>query len=267
VGDERRNNWALQIKDENIFVKEMVSNLPDRPAYFSYDVGVNIKGASPLSELPPLKGLNPDEVSSAAEQGAVLIDTRAAGEFGAGHLPGSLNIGIQSHMFSTWVGFLVDGNASIVLVLSSDEDKSKVQLELARIGFDNIVGVIVADELPDALGQMTQVSACDLREWISTGQVTQMVDVRTCGERKAAQIEESKHIPLPALAIKQSELDPGKPTVVLCGSGYRSTIAASQLAAGGFAKVYNLMGGMVAWEGRNCGCFEPADMVYGGGGI
>jgi glyoxylase-like metal-dependent hydrolase (beta-lactamase superfamily II)/rhodanese-related sulfurtransferase len=267
IGDERSNNWALQIKDENIFVQEMVSNLPDRPAYFSHDVGVNIKGASPLSELLTLKGLNPDEVSSAAEQGAVLIDTRAAGEFGAGHLPGSLNIGIQSHMFSTWVGFLVDGNASIVLVLSSDEDKSKVQLELARIGFDNIVGVIVADELPDALGQMTQVSACDLREWISTGQVTQMVDVRTCGERKAAQIEESKHIPLPALAIKQSELDPGKPTVVLCGSGYRSTIAASQLAAGGFAKVYNLMGGMVAWEGRNCGCFEPADMVYGGGGI
>jgi glyoxylase-like metal-dependent hydrolase (beta-lactamase superfamily II)/rhodanese-related sulfurtransferase len=267
VGDERSNNWALQIKDENIFVQEMVSNLPDRPAYFSYDVGVNIKGASPLSELPPLKGLNPDEVSSAAEHGAVLIDTRTAGEFGAGHLPGSLNIGIQSHMFSTWVGFLVDGNASMVLVLSSDEDKSRVQLELARIGFDNIVGVIIADELPDAIDQMTQVSACDLREWMRTGQVAQMVDVRTCGERKAIQIEESKHIPLPTLANKQSELDPRKTTVVVCGSGYRSTIAASQLAASGFSKVYNLMGGMLAWEGRDCGCFEPADMVYGGGGI
>ncbi len=52
VAAERENNWALQLTDRETFVREMISNLPDRPAYFAYDVGVNLKGAPPWKRLP-----------------------------------------------------------------------------------------------------------------------------------------------------------------------------------------------------------------------
>jgi hydroxyacylglutathione hydrolase len=51
ISQERRSNWALQIKDRAEFVKRMTADLPDRPAYFAHGVEVNLRGARPLSEL------------------------------------------------------------------------------------------------------------------------------------------------------------------------------------------------------------------------
>lgn len=135
IGQERRFNWALQIKDREEFVRQMIANLPDRPAYFSYDVGVNLSGVKPRSELPPLRALSEDELTNAA---ATVIDTRSPSFFGAGHFPGSLNIGLGSALFSTWVGFIVPGDTPIALVVGSADNAPKARLELARIGFDNV---------------------------------------------------------------------------------------------------------------------------------
>jgi hydroxyacylglutathione hydrolase len=53
----------------------------------------------------------------------------------------------------------------------------------------------------------------------------------------------------------------------MCGSGYRSSIAASLLQASGFPELQNVMGGMSAYEEARCPSFEPADLVYQGAGI
>src|SRR5205085_1995553 len=118
VGQQRRFNWAAQIKDRGEFVKQMLTNLPDRPAYFNFDVGVNLRGASHLGELAPMHALTEEEVKEAVASGAVVIDTRGAPFFGAGHFPDSMNIGLASAMFSTWTGFFVPGDSQIVLVVS-----------------------------------------------------------------------------------------------------------------------------------------------------
>jgi hydroxyacylglutathione hydrolase len=55
-------------------------------------------------------------------------------------------------------------------------------------------------------------------------------------------------VPLPQLTSRVAELDPTRPTVVYCASGYRSSIAASALAAAGFADVSDLLGGYEAWN-------------------
>lgn len=109
VEQEKQFNWAAQIRDRTEFVGRMTANLPDRPAYFAYDVGVNLRGAAPFSPLPPLRVLAEAELKRAAGQGALVIDTRPAPFFGAGHFPGSLNIGLGSALFSTWAGFFVPG--------------------------------------------------------------------------------------------------------------------------------------------------------------
>ncbi|MGB1674161.1 MAG: rhodanese-like domain-containing protein, partial [Limisphaerales bacterium] len=133
---------------------------------------------------------------------------------------------------------------------------------LARIGFDQIVGYLLAEHLPDRLYQTTQVAACDLRDRLNTKTVDQLMDVRTCGEHKVSHIESSIHIPLPRLLSNLQTLDPTLPIVVYCGSGYRSAIAASLLEASGFSQITNLMGGMHAWENHPCDGLNPAELVF-----
>src|SRR5207253_402422 len=57
VGQERNINWAMQIQDRNEFVRQMTANLPDRPAYFSYDVDLNLQGVKPLEQVPMPKSI------------------------------------------------------------------------------------------------------------------------------------------------------------------------------------------------------------------
>lgn len=266
VGQERRLNWALQLKDRERFVKEMTANLPDRPAYFSFEVGVNLAGAKPLGELAPLRELGEDELKEAAAGGATAIDTRPAAFFGAGHFPGSLNIGLGSALFPTWVGFFVPGGAPIVLVVGAADAATKARLGLARIGFDNVLGYIEADSLARTQ-QLSQLSACDLKTELTRGEAPLVLDVRTTGEFEKQHIDGARNIPLPALPRRLGELPKTRPIAVVCGSGYRSSIAASLMQAQGFQRLQNVMGGMEAYVEASCPSFEPADLVFQAEGI
>ena len=145
VGQEKKDNWAAKLTDRHKFVREMTSNLPDRPPYFSFDVEVNLRGAPPMNTLPEVRELTESEFKKAASAGAIVIDTRSAPFYGAGHFPKSINIGVNSPMFSTWVGFMVPGGTPILLVVGSADSVPKARLEIARIGYDRIGGFIVAD--------------------------------------------------------------------------------------------------------------------------
>lgn len=261
VGQEKRENWAAQIRDRAEFVKEMLANLPDRPAYFSFDVGVNVQGATPFSELPPLRSLTEADVKKAAASGAVVIDTRSAPFFGAGHFPGSLNIGLGSAMFSTWTGFFVPGDSQIVLVLGTAANAAKARLELARIGFDDVLGYIEADALTETR-QLSQLSVCDLKSGLKRGGAPLVLDIRTPGEWKETHIDGAQHLPLPALTKRAGEVPQDKPVAVICGSGYRSTIAASLLLHAGHTRVANVMGGMGAFSETQCAEMQPSELVF-----
>lgn len=54
--------------------------------------------------------------------------------------------------------------------------------------------------------------------------------------------------PLTRLNERLASLDASKPTVVYCAGGFRSSIAASRLAAAGFGDVADLLGGFGAWQ-------------------
>ncbi len=76
-----------------------------------------------------------------------------------------------------------------------------------------------------------------------------LLDVRQPAEYERAHIPAAKLIPLPTLADKLDELDPKKPVIVYCAVGGRSRVAAQMLAGYGFDEVYNLNGGINAWNG------------------
>ena len=105
VGEQRKFNYALKPMTKEQFVSLMTADLPEAPAYFPRDAEINRSGARELSELSPPKALSPQEVSELRDDGHVLLDVRSAADFGAGHVPGSVNIGLGGQ-FAIWAGSL-----------------------------------------------------------------------------------------------------------------------------------------------------------------
>jgi hydroxyacylglutathione hydrolase len=245
IGQEKATNWALQLNDPRKFVEAMVSNLPDRPPYFSRSVIINLQGAPAFSQLPEIKRLDIAEFEALHRDGATVLDLRAPALFGDAHVAGSLNIGIASPSFSVWSGFFVNPDLPIVLVADHESEVKRAQLELARIGFDQIAGFISADDLSETM-QITQIGARDFLEVVNGGQRPTVLDVRTAPEWAQDHLEGSVNIPLARLSRQVGGFAHNAPLTILCGSGYRSSIAASILEAEGFERLSNVMGGMHA---------------------
>ena len=83
----------------------------------------------------------------------------------------------------------------------------------------------------------------------SGGAAMTLVDVREDWETTLAPVPaDTVHIPMGQIADRLGELDPTRETVVICRSGGRSLEVARFLSSHGFASVYNLSGGILAWS-------------------
>ncbi|WP_435103421.1 rhodanese-like domain-containing protein [Arhodomonas sp. AD133] len=76
----------------------------------------------------------------------------------------------------------------------------------------------------------------------------QLVDVREPWEVDTAAIAGTHHIPLAELPQRAAELDPRRPTAVICHHGVRSAMAGQWLERAGFDEIINLSGGIDAWS-------------------
>lgn len=79
------------------------------------------------------------------------------------------------------------------------------------------------------------------------------LDIREDNEYRNGHIPGAIHIPLKQLPERVSELEKyrARPVIACCRSGNRSTSAGSILAKHGFERVYNLAGGIAAWQSAN----------------
>jgi rhodanese-related sulfurtransferase len=77
-----------------------------------------------------------------------------------------------------------------------------------------------------------------------------VVDVREATEYAQGHIADAKHIPLAQLGERLKELTKykEKPVLLHCQGGVRSAKACDLLAKQGFTKLYNLQGGINAWQ-------------------
>lgn len=81
----------------------------------------------------------------------------------------------------------------------------------------------------------------------ASGADVQIVNGRGPNEWNAGHLPGAVLIPLGELANRARELDPARPTVVVCRSGNRSGVAVTFLGQRGFRDVKNFIGGTVAW--------------------
>ena len=101
--------------------------------------------------------------------------------------------------------------------------------------------------------QYTPISAADAGDRLHDGR-TWFLDVRTPAELRHGQIPGALHIPVTQLKGRLDELGERvgeAPVVVYCHSGLRSARAAHVLTRSGFSEVYNLRGGVMAWQSQD----------------
>lgn len=96
---------------------------------------------------------------------------------------------------------------------------------------------------------MQQITPQELQRWLDEpGRARPiLLDVREPWEREICSLPESLHVPMNTVPARTGELDPDADLVVICHHGSRSSQVGLYLEQRGFARVYNLNGGVDAW--------------------
>jgi hydroxyacylglutathione hydrolase len=253
LGYEKRFNWAFQIDSEDAFVESVLAGQPEPPKYFAEMKRINKDGPRLLGAFNRPPRLDPGLLPKLLQEGALVIDTRRAAEFAVGHVPGTINVPLNS-AFTGWAGWLVPYTADFYVLV--DERRSDaldaVVRDLAMIGLDRIGGyfdTVAVDALVVAgrpLGTIAQLGPADLAASLEHNGVA-LIDVRNAAEWRTGHIAGARHIPLGYLSDRLDTLPRERTLVVQCQGGSRSAIGASLLRAHGFDRVVNFTGGISEW--------------------
>ncbi len=84
-------------------------------------------------------------------------------------------------------------------------------------------------------------------EMLKADESCMLLDVREPWELKIAAIEGALHIPMQDVPDRLGELNANAAIIVMCHHGNRSRVVALHLEQNGYARVFNLAGGIDAW--------------------
>lgn len=105
---------------------------------------------------------------------------------------------------------------------------------------------------------MKEISVQELKAKIDNKEDFQLIDVRETFEYEVSNLD-GENIPLGGILIEADKVSKDKPVIVQCRSGKRSAAAVMQLEAQyGYENLYNLKGGILAWQEA----FDPNMPVY-----
>ena len=266
IGEQRRANYALQPMSKEAFIELVTVDQPDAPPYFTYDAVLNTKERPTLDETLA-REVNPmtlDQLLALQSVGAQILDVRDPAEFASAHLIGSINIGLGGQ-FATWAGTVLSRDKPIVIVADPGREH-EAATRLGRIGFDHVAGYLnhgmaSLRSRPELTALVERLSAQVAAERAAAGDAGArplVLDVRTPAEREQKRLAGSLGIPLSQLPQRLSELPGGRPLLVYCAGGYRSSIAASLLQHHGYT-VSEIAGGITAWEAAKLPVAKGAD--------
>lgn len=256
LGYERAANPYLDPGlSREAFIARILGSVPPFPDYYRRMKRLNSQGAPSLAGRPPLPALSGAEARHLQESGYQIIDVRSPAAFAAGHVPGSLAVA-AGPSFLVWAPWVVSYEAPVLLVAPDPDTARLAARELSRVGIDDVRGYLpggtaVWTAAGQALESLPQLTPEELLAKMEQGEKLRVVDVRSPVEWSQGHIAGALPLPLPELTARTRELlgENGEPLALICGSGYRSTLAASLLERSGFRHLHNVTGGMTAWQG------------------
>ena len=258
LGFERRFNGSMQQRPQEEWTAALLNDMPLAPPYFRRMKQVNSTGPAILGpRLPGDRRLSPVDVHDRLCDDCLVVDVRSKEAFAAAHIPGAINIPLGPNL-PTWAGWVLPADKRLVIVPSSAGEMSEVVTHLIRVGLDHVEGYL-ADGMDAwetrgyAISKLETLSVHDLSERLTQSKAERpfVVDVRTESEWKSGHIDGAMHLHGGLLQERFGEVPEHRPIAVVCGSGYRGSIAASFLRRVGRQRVANVLGGMTAWKRQN----------------
>jgi hydroxyacylglutathione hydrolase len=261
IGYERRHNALLRIEDVDDFARRLLHRQPAVPRYFARMRPTNQAGPPLLGgRVPEARPMSLAETQAALAGGALLLDLRSPASHAVAHAPGSLSIPLAAS-FGTWLGWVVEPDRPLVLVLDHPEDWDNAARQALRIGAEGSLvghlrggfgawadgggplessGRLTVDQLAERL-------TASGRAGKDTGD-NLVIDVRQADEYAAGHVPGSVHLTAGSLPDRLEELPRDRPIVTICASGVRASIAASLLRSAGFEDVSWVASGVPAWR-------------------
>jgi glyoxylase-like metal-dependent hydrolase (beta-lactamase superfamily II)/rhodanese-related sulfurtransferase len=234
IGQEKAANPVLS-QDEETYVRELLAGLNAYPAYYAHMAPANSAGPSEPDLSPPGKA-DPADIRRRIEAGEWVVDLRSRTVFAAGHVPGSLNFGLDGS-FATYLGWLIDWGAPLTLLGETAADVAQAQRELVRIGIDRPAAAATGTPRDWVAGTGRELASFARATFADMAHVRHhravtVLDVRRSEEFSASAIHGAINIPLHELPARIGEVPAGE-VWVHCAAGYRASIAASFLSAAG----------------------------------
>jgi hydroxyacylglutathione hydrolase len=253
IGQERLASPAMQVSSEEEFVRRQIASYTAYPRYYEHMHDINQAGPRLLGTLPPLLAFAPQEVRERMGSGIPLVDGRSRNAFAREHIPGSLNIELDSS-FGTYIGWLLPFNTPLMLLIEDEEGRREAVVQLIRIGYERAQGYVdggisawKAAALPT--GQFERIDIDTLyKRWSEHSKMT-VIDVRREDEWNEGHIPDALHFHIGELPQHLDEVPHDTPLAVVCRTGHRAEIAASMLAAHG-REVIAVQGGVPDWIAR-----------------
>ena len=249
LGEERGTNKLLSMGEEE-FLTSWPASFPRTPAYFARMREINWAGPRLRTDIEMPRPLAPQAFAAAASQeGSVVVDVRDPASYAEGHGQGAVAIPFRD-AFPTWLGWLVPADARLLFVLGDATLEDVVDASLL-VGLERFEGYLDGGmeawreaELP--VRSLPAIGPDDVVSWLEKG--AQPIDVREPDELEFGGVAGAVSVPLGDLPAEPRALPAGRPLLVYCASGMRSTTAASLLERAGVGPVVNLKGGYGAWQ-------------------
>jgi glyoxylase-like metal-dependent hydrolase (beta-lactamase superfamily II)/rhodanese-related sulfurtransferase len=249
LGNQKKTNYALNQPDKAAFIKAVTDGLLPPPAYFGYNVAMNKAGYQPFESVlhNGMQALEPDTFEyMSSDPNILVLDTRSPGVFCKGHVPGSVNIGLEGD-FAPWVGaLLTDVRQPILLVTDPGREEESVT-RLSRVGFDQVLGHLkggIASWISAGkmIGTVNRISAGEFAGQLGSDS-SLVIDVRRESEYAKGHVSDARSLPLSDINNWMSQIDPDQHFFLHCAGGYRSMIAASILQSRGIRNFSEVEGG------------------------
>ena len=252
IGNQKKMNYALNQPSKEAFIEAVTDGLLPPPAYFGMNVAMNKKGYESFENVlsQGMTALAVEDFENVAEQSdALILDTRANGDFAKGFIPQSINIGISGD-FAPWVGaMIVEVNQPIILVTDAGMEEETVT-RLSRVGFDHVLGHLQGgfQSWKDSGKEFDKVNRITAKEFDQEieGKKVMVIDVRKESEYAAEHVNEAYNKPLAYINDWINDIEPKEHFYIHCAGGYRSMIAASILQARGYRNFTEIEGGFGA---------------------
>ena len=252
LGFERVANPFLRDLTEEAFVAQILGTVPPFPDSYRRMKVLNAAGPPTLNGLPGLVPVPLAQFRDLAARDHVVVDLRDQLSFGAGHVAGAFGLGGGQNL-STWASWTLPYDRPLLLVGVDDAQLEGAVRSLVRVGLDDVRGYLAGgiDSWVKAgwpLAQTAQIAPQTLAERLAQGDDIRVLDVRNDGEWRSGHIDGAEHVMCGHLPAHLDDYRDGRPIAIVCGGGYRSTVAASLFERAGITNVLNVTGGMAAWN-------------------